>query len=89
MLTVSLGHRLRLTSASDVCAVRKLRVCCRNPDTLKKLNETEKALKQRKEQEYINVDLSNEEREKGNQACPSDYLNLPFIDTGHQQCKEM
>jgi stress-induced-phosphoprotein 1 len=40
----------------------------RNPDTLKRLNETEKQLKQKKEQEYINMDLSNQEKEKGNQA---------------------
>eukprot|EP00884_Botryococcus_braunii_P003465 jgi/Botrbrau1/13119/Bobra.0187s0076.1 len=40
----------------------------RNADTLKRLNETEKKLKEKREREYINLDISNEEREKGNQA---------------------
>eukprot|EP00891_Asterochloris_glomerata_P001859 jgi/Astpho2/1859/Aster-00384 len=40
----------------------------RNPDTLKRLNETERKMKEKKLQDYINMDLSNEEREKGNQA---------------------
>jgi len=34
----------------------------RNADTLKKLNDTEKIIKERKEQAYINMDLSNEEK---------------------------
>uniref|UniRef100_A0A061R1E4 Stress-induced-phosphoprotein 1 n=1 Tax=Tetraselmis sp. GSL018 TaxID=582737 RepID=A0A061R1E4_9CHLO len=38
----------------------------RNPDTLSRLNETEKALKKKKEEEYIDLDLANEEKEKGN-----------------------
>lgn len=37
-------------------------------DTLKKLNDAEKLLKDRKEQAYIDVDKCNEEREKGNTA---------------------
>ena len=40
----------------------------RNPDTLKRLNETERKMKEKKLQDYINMDLSNEEREKGNQV---------------------
>ena len=41
---------------------------CRNPETLKRLNETERKMKEKKLQDYINMDLSNEEREKGNQV---------------------
>ncbi len=41
---------------------------CRNADTLKRLQDTEKKLKEKREAEYINLDLSNEEREKGNQV---------------------
>ena len=40
----------------------------RNADTLKKLQETEKLLKERTEAAYVNLDVSNEEREKGNQV---------------------
>lgn len=43
-------------------------VRCRNADTLKRLNDTQKKWKEKKEQEYVNLDLSNEEREKGNQV---------------------
>lgn len=43
-------------------------VHCRNADTLKKLQETEKLLKDRTEAAYVNLDVSNEEREKGNQV---------------------
>ncbi|WJX60425.1 DNA binding protein [Trifolium repens] len=38
----------------------------RNPDTLKKLNEAEKAKKELEQQEYYDPKLANEEREKGN-----------------------
>jgi len=34
----------------------------RNADTLKKLNECEKTIKEQREQAYINMDLSNEEK---------------------------
>jgi len=37
-------------------------------DTLKRLNETEKQLKEKTEQAYINMDISAEEKEKGNEA---------------------
>lgn len=37
----------------------------RNPDTLKKLNEAEKAKKDLEQQEYFNPILADEEREKG------------------------
>ncbi|KAK9823595.1 hypothetical protein WJX72_004113 [[Myrmecia] bisecta] len=40
----------------------------RNPDTLKRLNETEKKLKEAKEAEYINMDLASQEKDKGNEA---------------------
>lgn len=39
----------------------------RNPDTLKKLNEAEKAKKELEQQEYFDPKLADEEREKGNQ----------------------
>lgn len=42
---------------------------CRNADTLKRLNEAEKLLKEQQTKAYINLDISNEEREKGNQVC--------------------
>lgn len=37
----------------------------RNPDTLKKLNEAEKAKKELEQQEYFDPKLADEEREKG------------------------
>ncbi|CAL5222224.1 g4557 [Coccomyxa viridis] len=40
----------------------------RNADTLKRLQETEKKLKEQQTKAYISMDISNEEREKGNQA---------------------
>ncbi|KAG2448193.1 hypothetical protein HYH02_006778 [Chlamydomonas schloesseri] len=40
----------------------------RNADTLALLHKTEKTLKERRETEYINMDLCEEEREKGNTA---------------------
>lgn len=40
----------------------------RNADTLKRLHDTEKALKDRKEEEYVDMDKCNEEKEKGNAA---------------------
>ncbi|KAF0931674.1 hypothetical protein E2562_005671 [Oryza meyeriana var. granulata] len=39
----------------------------RNPDTLKKLNEAERAKKELEQQEYYDPKLADEEREKGNQ----------------------
>ncbi|MED6106862.1 DNA binding protein [Stylosanthes scabra] len=39
----------------------------RNPDTLKKLNEAEKAKKDLEQQEYFDPKLADEEREKGNE----------------------
>ncbi len=41
---------------------------CRNADTLKRLQETEKKLKEQQTKAYISMDISNEEREKGNQV---------------------
>lgn len=40
----------------------------RNADTLKRLQDTEKALKEKQEQEYVNLELSAEEKDKGNEA---------------------
>lgn len=37
----------------------------RNPDTLKKLNEAEKAKKALEQQEYFDPNVADEEREKG------------------------
>ncbi|CAN6252531.1 unnamed protein product [Urochloa humidicola] len=39
----------------------------RNPDTLKRLNEAEKAKKELEQQEYYDPKLADEEREKGNE----------------------
>ncbi|KAL2472458.1 Hsp70-Hsp90 organizing protein 3 [Abeliophyllum distichum] len=39
----------------------------RNPDTLKKLNDAEKAKKELEQQEYYDPQIADEEREKGNQ----------------------
>ena len=44
------------------------KLACRNADTLKRLNDTERALKEQREKAYVNLDLSNEEKEKGNQV---------------------
>lgn len=40
----------------------------RNADTLKRLHDTEKALKDLREEEYVDMDKCNEEKEKGNAA---------------------
>ncbi|KAJ4956088.1 hypothetical protein NE237_012871 [Protea cynaroides] len=40
----------------------------RNPDTLKKLNEAERAKKELEQQEYFDPQLADEEREKGNEC---------------------
>lgn len=39
----------------------------RNPDTLKRLNDAEKAKKDLEQKEYFNPELADEEREKGNE----------------------
>ncbi|CAI9755364.1 unnamed protein product [Fraxinus pennsylvanica] len=39
----------------------------RNPDTLRKLNDAEKAKKELEQQEYFDPQIADEEREKGNQ----------------------
>ncbi|CAI9775537.1 unnamed protein product [Fraxinus pennsylvanica] len=39
----------------------------RTPDTLKKLNDAEKAKKEKEQQEYFDPQIADEEREKGNQ----------------------
>ncbi|XP_022759056.1 hsp70-Hsp90 organizing protein 3-like [Durio zibethinus] len=40
----------------------------RNPDTLKKLNDAEKAKKELEQQEYFDPKIANDEREKGNEC---------------------
>ncbi|XP_022738028.1 hsp70-Hsp90 organizing protein 3-like [Durio zibethinus] len=40
----------------------------RNPDTLKKLNDAEKAKKELEQQEYFDPKIADEEREKGNEC---------------------
>ncbi|KAI3689650.1 hypothetical protein L2E82_47614 [Cichorium intybus] len=40
----------------------------RNPDTLKKLNDAERAKKELEQQEYYNPELAEKEREKGNEC---------------------
>ena len=41
---------------------------------MKRLQDTEKLLKERTEEAYVNLDLSNEEKEKGNQVTTYDLL---------------
>lgn len=41
----------------------------RNPDTLKKLNDAEKAKKDLEQQEYFDPQIADEEREKGIVLC--------------------
>lgn len=40
----------------------------RNADTLKRLHDTERALKEGREAEYVDLELSNAEKDKGNEA---------------------
>lgn len=49
----------------------------RNPDTLKKLNDAEKAKKDLEQQEYFDPTIADEEREKGN--IFSSYLGVTLI----------
>lgn len=42
----------------------------RNAETLKRLNEAEKKLKEEQVKAYIDLDVSNKEREAGNQVSP-------------------
>ena len=53
----------------------------RNPDTLKRLNEAEKAKKDLEQQEYYDPKLADEEREKGKSgiALSSLVFHTPFI----------
>ena len=44
---------------------------CRNADTLKRLQEAEKKLKEAQTKAYISMDISNQEREQGNKVSPS------------------
>ena len=49
---------------------------CRNADTLKRLQDTEKLQKEQTEAAYVSLDISNEEKEKGNQVSCMDYSSL-------------
>lgn len=49
----------------------------RNADTLKRLQDTERLQKEQAEAAYVNLDVSNEEKEKGNQVCL--YLTRPRL----------
>ena len=42
----------------------------RNADTLKRLQEAEKKLKEAQTKAYISMDISNQEREQGNKVTP-------------------
>ena len=42
--------------------------CCRNADTLGKLQAAEKAIKEQQESSYVDMAKSNEEKEAGNAA---------------------
>lgn len=48
----------------------------RNPDTLKKLNDAEKAKKELEQQEYFDPKLADEEREKGIRLFHQGILSL-------------
>lgn len=48
----------------------------RNPDTLKKLNDAEKAKKDLEQQEYFDPKLADEEREKGK---PDPFILFVFL----------
>lgn len=50
----------------------------RNPDTLKKLNDAEKAKKDLEQQEYFDPKIADEEREKG-MFFPSHLLFLVYV----------
>lgn len=43
----------------------------RNPDTLKKLNDAERAKKEKEQQEYFSLELGEQEREKGKRGSVS------------------
>jgi len=47
----------------------------RNADTLKKLNEAEKKLKEQQVKAYINLELSDQEKELGNQVLPASAIS--------------
>ena len=64
---------------------------CRNADTLKRLNDAEKLLKQQQADEYINMDVATEERNKGNEvrSFQASSLTLLFIfgvPKAHSKC---
>ena len=51
----------------------------RNPDTLKKLNEAEKAKKELEQQEYFDPQIADEEREKGTLSTPNTPLGCVCV----------
>ena len=60
---------------------------CRNAGTLKRLQETEKKLKEQQTKAYISMDISNEEREKGNQVGgPITLVNSTAVESNFGRC---
>ena len=60
---------------------------CRNADTLKRLQETEKKLKEQQTKAYISMDISNSEREKGNQVgAPITLVNSTAVESNFGRC---
>lgn len=51
---------------------------CRNADTLKRLQDTEKLQKEQAEAAYVDLDISNEEKEKGNQVSLLDSIHVEY-----------
>ena len=52
----------------------------RNPDTLKKLNDAERAKKELEQQEYFDPKIADEEREKGTAAfCSLSVTRLEIV----------
>lgn len=68
-LTRKANALVKLNRLEDAIAVyNKSLMEHRNADTLALLNKTEKALKEAREREYINLELCEQERDKGNTA---------------------
>ena len=59
----------RAAGVLRVCGTLVVIAClCRNADTLKRLQETEKKLKEQQKTAYVDMDASAREREAGNQV---------------------
>ena len=62
------------------CQSSRPQCACRNADTLKRLQDTEKQLKDQTEAAYVNLDVSNEEKEKGNQVDHHNSLSCSCLE---------